>query len=65
MGALVYVVLVELGIDVVLAGGPGFFAGFLFRALALYRGLCICLRMNGGSGVRRIELREMGILSED
>ena len=38
MGALVYVVLVELGIDVVLAGGSGFVAGFLIRALALHRG---------------------------
>ena len=38
MGALAYVVLVEFGIDVVLAGGRGFVAGFLIRALALYRG---------------------------
>ena len=60
MGALVYKVLVELGIDVVLAGGSGFVAGFLIRAIALYRGLCICLRIKGGPGVRRMSCERWG-----
>ena len=64
MGALVYVVLVELGIDVVLAGGAGFFVGFLIRALALHRGWSRpAYKVRPGRSEN--ELREMGILLED
>tara|TARA_Y100001934_G_scaffold231577_1_gene279802 strand:- start:614 stop:1282 length:669 start_codon:yes stop_codon:yes gene_type:complete len=64
MGALVYVVLVERGIDVVLAGGAGFVVGFLIRALALHRGWSLPA-YKGRPGRSENELREMGILLED
>jgi len=63
-GALVYVVLVELGIDAALSGGAGFVAGFAIRALALHRSWSLPA-YKGRPGRSEDELREIGVLPDD